>query len=219
MTLTLVFAAVGSLLLLLLIVLLWQPSSFELEYWREGKDDRLLIYFRGPFGLIFQRFEISVADLVLTHSGPAINYQQEPREALGEKTHTVSSKIAFSKTKKLRAAWRKLRPAWEAYAPAANYLLRHVHLQALTWETRLGMQDAAATGMLVGAVWAAKGALLTWLQRYFPVQGERSSVTVSPYFNRAYFSTFFHCIFTIRLVHVINVQLRLLGYKLRQGKR
>lgn len=211
--------AIILLLLLFLAITSLQRARLELEYWREGTDDRLLVNLRGPYGVVFQRLEIPVVDLIATSSGPGISYVQKTQDALHGEQQERKTKILLQETGKLRALWRKLRPLWHAYRPALRYLLRHVQLDALTWETRVGLQDAAQNGLLVGAIWALKGVLLTTAQELMQIDEHRTSITVSPYFNHAYFSTYFHCIFTIRLAHVINVQWKLLSYKLRQRKR
>lgn len=211
--------AIIFILLLFATITLLQSVRMELEYWREGTDDHLMVYLSGPYGIVFQRFEVPGTDLIPTGAGPALSHSQESQDALGGKQHTTRNEILFTEIRKIRAIWRKLRPVWQTYRPATDYLLRHVRLEALTWETRLGVNDAAATGLWVGTIWALKGAVITFLQSRFPVDERKCSITVSPYFNHEYFSTFFHCIFTIRLVHVMNVQLKLLGYKLRQRKR
>lgn len=216
--LTVVLTIIALLLLLGLITAL-QSARVELEYWRDGNDDRLLLNLRGPYGIVFQQLDVPVIDLAMTGQGPALNYRQHSQDALGGEQRVVRSKLLLKEGRKLQAIWRKLRPVWQSYRPAAGYLLRHVHLDAFTWETKLGVDDAAATGLLVGAAWALKGSLLTLLQTKLRLGEDRASVTVAPSFSRSHFSTFLHCIFTIRIVHVINVQLQLLGYKLRQRKR
>jgi hypothetical protein len=211
--------AIIALLLLFLAVTLWQSARLELEYWREGNDDRVVVHLRGPYGIVFQQLEIPLADLITTPSGPGLVYLQRTKDALGGEQRTVKTKVLFKELGKLRALWRKLKPLWDSYRPALEYMLSRVHLEVLTWETKVGIMDAAANGMLVGAVWALKGMIVTWLQRRVRIDESQSSIVVSPYFNHSYFSTYFHCIFTIRLVHVINVQRHLLWYKLRQRKR
>lgn len=218
MTIWLVLAAIFVLLLFATITL-WQSARMELEYWREGTDDHLMVYLSGPYGIVFQRLEIPVASLILTSAGPALSYSQESQDVFRGEKHTMRTKVLLTEIRKIRALWRRLQPVWHAYRPAADYLLRHVRLEALTWETKLGVKDAAATGLLVGMIWALKGAAITFFQSRFRMDEHKSSITVSPYFNHEYFSTFFHCIFTIRLVHVMNVQLKLLWYKLRQRRR
>ncbi len=211
--------AIILLLLLFLAITSLQRARLELEYWREGTDDRLLVNLRGPYGIVFQRMEIPLVELIATPAGPGITYLRKTQDALHGEQQERKTKILFRETGKLRALWRKLQPMWHAYRPALRYLLRHVHMQALTWETRVGLEDAAQSGLLVGAIWALKGVLLTAAQELMQIDERRASITVSPYFNHAYFSTYFHCIFTIRLAHVINVQWKLLCYKLRQRKR
>lgn len=207
------------LLLLFVAITITQSARLELEYWREGTDDQLLVILRGPYGIVFQRMEVPLIDLISTASGPGISYLQKTQDALHGQQRAMKTRVLLKESGKLRAVWRKLQPFWRAYRPALRYLLRHVRMEALTWETKLGLEDAAANGLLVGAVWALKGVLITGVQRLMRLDESKSSITVSPYFNHTYFSTYFHCIFTIRLVHVINVQWKLLWYKLRQRKR
>ncbi len=202
-----------------LLIIAMQPIRVEVEYWREGSDDRLLLLLKGPFGLVFQRTEIPVLDFSFTSAGPAISFVQESQDAIHGGQRKNKTKVLIKEIRKMRKVWRKLRRTIEAYKPAIDYMLDHVFLEALTWETKLGTSDAAVTGVLTGMAWSVKGTVVTALQSRFPVFSEKASIAVSPAYYRSYFSTFFHCIFSIRLVHVINVQFKLLEYKLRQRKR
>lgn len=214
------WVAIGivSVVTVLLFVAL-QPIRIEVEYWRDGTDDRLLLLLKGPLGLVFQRTEIPVVDISFTAAGPIVSFVQESQDAIRGSQRTRKTKVLLKEIQKLRKVWRKLRRTLDTYRPVIEYMLSHVRLEALTWETRLGTADAAVTAMLTGLVWSVKGTLVTTMQARFPLVAERSSITVSPAYHQACFSTFFHCIFSIRLVHVINAQCKLLKHKLRQRKR
>lgn len=83
----------------------------------------------------------------------------------------------------------------------ARLLLRLLVIERLEWKSVVGMGDAMSTALLNGALWAFKGCLVSWLSRQANLQ--QLDLNVKPDFSEKSFESRMHCIFKIRLVHII----------------
>ncbi len=202
------------ILLIFIFIIMVQKSRFEIEYWREGADGRLLVNLRGPFGAIFPVIERKPSD----EEGLVSQLMRRTEDVLGPGDQQTAMQALLDKIPQLSQFLRQL-PLLKTYRPLLGYFIKHSHIESLTWETKLGTGNAAGTGILVGLAWSLKGSLLAWIQNQGKPLGGKSAIVVTPSFQTNCFCTFFHCILSIRNVHVITAQLRLFKSKLRQRKR
>ena len=136
MPLWVAFSLAISAVLLLLVIL--QPVAVEVEYWREGSDDRFLLVVRGPYGLVWQRLEMPLVEFLSTRRGPVFHFLQETQDKLGGGDQRLEAKLLLTDMRQIRRLWTQLRCSIAVHRPVADYLMRHVHLEALTWETKVG---------------------------------------------------------------------------------
>lgn len=80
-------------------------------------------------------------------------------------------------------------------------LLKMLVIQHLEWKSVVGMGDAMGTALLNGALWAFKGWVVSWLSRQARLQ--QLDLSIKPDFSEKSFESRLHCIFKIRLVHII----------------
>ncbi|MCX7779843.1 MAG: DUF2953 domain-containing protein [Negativicutes bacterium] len=88
-------------------------------------------------------------------------------------------------------------------------ILQGMHCEYFEWRTRLGSEDAALTGVGIGAVWALKQLLLQHLSRRIGFD-RKPLVSVTPAFGENRLDTELTCIFRLRLGNVIGASTRLL---------
>ncbi len=113
---------------------------------------------------------------------------------------------------------KRLAPLVKWQRPLFRSVIERGHLEKLEWKTEFGTPDAALTGMVIGLAWVFHGWLLALLQNK-GWETEPEAIEFVPVFDKTYFCTSFHCIVSMRIVHVISTQLRWLRLKLRQRKR
>lgn len=89
-------------------------------------------------------------------------------------------------------------------------LLRHVRLSRLFWNTRVGFEDAALTGMAGGILWGIKGLLLSFLERNLDTNKFRAQIKVTPVFCEQEIATEVDCIFDLRVGYIIIAGFRLI---------
>ena len=115
-----------------------------------------------------------------------------------------------TKTKKKVKSWRKTFRFFQGVTPALLFLLRRTELHQVHWCTRIGLFDAAQTGLAVGYLWGIKGFLLGLLYRLsspfcLPV------LVITPDFLQPFFAMRFESTMSIRLVYILFAGIRV-GY-------
>jgi hypothetical protein len=100
------------------------------------------------------------------------------------------------------------------YADFMRWVTQKVRFERFYWVTRVGLDDAAATGIAVGAYWAVKSYITAAMWHKHDHASFRPVVKVMPIYNREIFHTDFECIFSVRLGHIISAGIRLLRYKI-----
>jgi len=120
--------------------------------------------------------------------------------------------------RKVQRFINKLQRLKATFEPMLDFILDHVEVRSLAWQTTLGVGDAAITAILCGGIWGTKGTFLTWLQNRTHVTDKDVVIAVFPSFREKRFQTFLQCIFSLRVVHIITAQLIMLREKRRHKK-
>ncbi|MGE5598451.1 MAG: DUF2953 domain-containing protein [Bacteroidota bacterium] len=89
----------------------------------------------------------------------------------------------------------------------AGRLERRGRFTRLRWATSVGLDDAAGTALAAGLLFAAKGSLLSWLNRRYRLP-RAARIDVHPFFAGYRLESALECIFQLRLGHIIRASLR-----------
>lgn len=205
-------------ILFLLFLFIMQKSQLDLTYWREGEMDLLTIVLRGPFNVALYRGELSIADLMMTDGGPKAKVNLMKQDRL-QGVSKESEEVPVENLGKIKRLLQRILPSAKIFKPLVKQLLKQARLEKLVWKTEFGTSNAALTGVSVGLAWILHGWLMAILQNEKGWTIEPENIDFVPVFDKACFSTFFHCILSIRIAHVITAQFQWLKLKLRQRKR
>jgi hypothetical protein len=160
--------------------------KISLDYTLKNKDDRMQVIFSILRGLITYRYSLS-DQWEERKRKPAP--EQSLLDAITDKLDNL--KEVFGLIVKIRCYLRK------------NILLRQFML-----DVAVGTGDAFYTGLLTGVVWAAAGSLTSYIATSFKTLGK--CVNVVPDFDEKKFEVELHCIFNIKLVHIIVVGFKII---------
>ncbi|CQR48135.1 hypothetical protein BN1058_02483 [Paraliobacillus sp. PM-2] len=80
--------------------------------------------------------------------------------------------------------------------------LKKITLEIIQWDTTIGMEDAASTGIFTGLLWSIKGSLLAILDQSFHLK-EVPVIQVHSDFEKLTFQSTYECIFSLRLGQAI----------------
>lgn len=204
---------------LAIIALLYSRAELEVKYERKGTDDRVTIRLRGPFGLQYQRTEVPVLEFDEAKDGWRFELESRSKEEVGlHPAATARTEFYVTEFKKMQNFINRLKKIKSTFEPMIDFILDHVEVRSLAWQTTVGVGDAAATALLCGTLWGAKGIVLSKVQARTQVTDKNVVVAVFPSFREKKFQTFLQCIFSLRVVHIITAQLIMLREKRRHRK-
>lgn len=188
------------------------PVYIDLRITKNNRDDEVLIAMRTVWGLVYHEFRIPIISVHKANPYDAtITLKSEQRESKGQRKINQRRSLSLrnlinprSKHKKPFFHKSKIRSRKEFI----RYLIRHTQLEHFHWTTKIGTKDPALTGMLVGALWAAKGVVISKVNSLLSVPADYS-VNITPVYGSKLLHTDFTCILRTSLSHIIVASLKL----------
>jgi len=111
-------------------------------------------------------------------------------------------------------------PRYLPWLRVAERLERRGRLKMFRWQTAVGTGDAATTALTVGALWALKGSLLSFLHRRYRLPPAATTAKVEPSFAHARLFTEIECIFAFRVGQIMRASLAaFFGERLGKGQK
>lgn len=98
-------------------------------------------------------------------------------------------------------------------SPIISRLLLAVHIKDLYWKSIYGGEDAMATALKTGSLWAAKGVFISIVSSMCRL--ENMQIGVEPDFDQQRLWSRFSGIFQMRLVHIILVGAHIMVWMVR----
>lgn len=114
--------------------------------------------------------------------------------------------------KKWQSLMRKFRHYRSLYYTFANQLAKSVQCERLKCKITYGSEDAAQTGIMVGAFWAVSGLAIKVCKSHLAFL-RQPEIRITPSFGKRSFDIDFLCIFRLTVGHVIIASLILLNVK------
>lgn len=206
------------LILVLVLTGYFIPVTFSLHFFYGGGRVRLRLGFSALRGLLCKE---RVFDGDTGFNGEA-KRKTETKRPLAKAESEESSRVGPAGVRDAAAeALRRLNDygvggmLFSYFMPArylpwldvAGRLERRGRFTRLRWSTCVGLDDAAGTALTAGLLWAAKGMLLSWLDRNYRLP-RAMKIDVRPSFAGLRLDTALDCIFQLRLGHIILASLR-----------
>lgn len=192
-----------------------------LQYHRQGTDDILSVDVYLLNRMLEYRLEIPVIKLTKDSGQPDVKVQ---KVGPGLETHAESERYVLNPVdiylhhpQKWRQIIHEINFYIHLYRRFARQLQRNMTCEGFYWQTRFGNDDAALTGMIVGAFWVIKSEILVMLQRRLKFSA-MPNIKVIPVYDSAVFEVAFKCIFAIRVGNVINAMFSLVNFPQKEVK-
>ncbi len=198
------------LLTVLMIVILLTKVKIVLDYFHGNDNDHLKVTLKAWGGLI--KYKIDVPAIKVDDNSPSIVAEKKtetgPDETVQkEQTTQVDEKDVLSSIHDIRQLLTHI----AGFHKIIRGFLKKVTIRNIQWHTMIGVGDAAATGVLTGAFWAAKGSLIGVLSNYMKLK-EMPVMSITPNFQHAVSMTSFKCMFQVRVGHAILAGIKLVKY-------
>lgn len=205
---------VGIILPAIILVFIIAPVKLKIIYRRKGRNDYMAIELLLLWGRLPIRLELT------SFRGPVRIFQPlvKIRAKLTSKgKKPVTSKKESLSPSRLYRLSRRSRYYIKLFYPALEYMGKNTSLIQFRWETKLGFQNAASTGMVTGALWTVKGLFSSILYRVIGKFETYPQLKISPVYNQKVFTTELDCIFEARPGHIIISGLKMIKLWLISG--
>lgn len=164
------------------------PAGIKLKYRRKNKKQELIITINLLWGLLKKTIHF-------------------PRQQPGDSR--VEGLVPGGYTGEGKDDWKKVyyflrsMPGMIKKNDKTRFLVRlaarGIRCRRLTWETSIGLNDAAQTGIAAGGIWGIKTSIIGVLSRWISLKGCRLSPRVNPLYGNKHFHVFIEGEFCLRL--------------------
>lgn len=202
-----VYVLTAILILIGIVLLLRMKIYVALEYLHADDNDKLTLKITALFGLI--RIKKTIPAIKVNKEDGTVDIKQKTeskmKKSSGKKKITQNDvQQSINKIEMLLHQVTRLRKISASF-------LAHLHITKLEWVTVIGIQDAAVTGVLTGAVWGVKGGIAAMLYDHLDFVN-KPVYEVIPSFQVPVSKTHFQCIFFFRFGHAMLAAFKFVKY-------
>lgn len=202
-----VYVLTAILILIGIVLLLRMKIHVALEYLHADDNDKLTLKITALFGLI--RIKKTIPAIKVNKEDGTVDIKQKTeskmKKSSGKKKITQNDvQQSINKIEMLLHQVTRLRKISASF-------LAHLHITKLEWVTVIGIQDAAVTGVLTGAVWGVKGGIAAMLYDHLDFVN-KPVYEVIPSFQAPASKTHFQCIFFFRFGHAMLAAFKFVKY-------
>jgi hypothetical protein len=208
-----------------IVLLIVTKLTIIIMYRHSGDDDQLTIKFKAWLGLF--TYKISVPLIKIDDDSLAIVYKQNsPSQNKGEgdgekgKKQKVTAEELINQLHDAKTVLHHV----VSMDKIVRQFLKKVTIKKIEWNSTIGIDDAALTGMATGALWAVKGSLLGLISHYTRLK-DMPKISVTPNFQQLASRTDFRCMIQFRIGNAMLAGIKVVKYwkggrpKLRSGKK
>jgi len=205
-----ILAIIFCSLIVLLLLLSILKITILVRYYHKKDNDDLTIEIRLLFGLIKIKKKIPL--IKIDDNSPSIVIKEETK--MGDSSEPVSEETkqigAHDIMTMLSNAQKILQHIVNLHR-IVKYFCSKLKIKNMEWSTIIGLGDAAHTGMISGAVWAGKGAIIGIISRYMKLM-DMPKINIYPHFQGVASETLFTCMIQFRLGHAMMAGIKLVRF-------
>ncbi|MCY7917070.1 DUF2953 domain-containing protein [Bacillus vallismortis] len=202
-----VYVLTAILILIGIVLLLRMKMYVAVEYLHADDNDKLTLKITALFGLI--RIKKSIPAIKVNKADGTVDMKQKTKSKV--KKSSSEKKITFDDVQQSIHKIEMILHQVKNLRKINATFLAHLHITKLEWITIVGIQDAAVTGMLTGAVWGVKGGIAAMLYDHLNFV-TRPVYEVIPSFQVPVSRTHFQCIFFFRFGHAMLAAFKFVKY-------
>ncbi|MHB1652266.1 MAG: DUF2953 domain-containing protein [Desulfitobacteriaceae bacterium] len=192
-----------------LIISLAIKAEIDFRYRRKDEEDHLEINLRALYGL--WRFSFQVPTIKLAwEAGPELSVEQMSHSGAGSTKANTKARFRYLHLNFLLRLWPRLYTVFRHLQKVKTRFYRAIHCKALDWQVEIGYQDPVQTAIAAGTFWAVLGVSSARLYRQITMEVPKPILNVVPRFQTPGFSCDIHCIFQLRIGHIIFAGINLL---------
>ncbi|TCS84095.1 DUF2953 domain-containing protein [Tepidibacillus fermentans] len=191
------------ILFLIVFLTLISEIKIQVRIKKEDKDDRIEMD-----GWLFRFIHIKkiVSLVVLESLNEGVKYKSRSNLINQQEK---KDRITKKKIKKWSWDYTKLLVRIDDFYGVFKDFLKKVHIDQLKWETKIGLDEAVATGIFAGLIWSIKGNLIGFLSKYI-ILDDKPNLNVHPVFNNILFHTFLETTIRFRVGSIVSLGIKII---------
>lgn len=197
-----------------IIVVLSIKAKVLLEFLRDGYNDHFTISLHILGDLINYKYEVPLIDL--EKNGIKIRKFKEKRDVKEAEEKAERKVNFFSLYEKIITIIKAKNEKNDIICEIREYLMGKLVMENMKLKVIIGTGDVYYTGIISGLVWGVVGVLTSYVLNN--VKSIEKNISVINDFKNKKLNVDLHCIFSIRVVHIIVVRLKIIKMKKRDLK-
>lgn len=200
------------------VITMFLPIRFEVGYRRDGTDDHLKVEMSMLGRLIRYKTEVPVVELDKFFLEPIIKVEADIENVVNDPIEDKGMVIkipVIQLIRKLPVFIKQGLHRLARYKTVLYGLLKTIRCHQLKWTTHIGLEDPADTGLAIGLIWSVKGFFYRVFRSNVGKMENNPELLVIPCFNTNCIRLDFHCIFDMRIGHIIIAGLRFVKLRLK----
>lgn len=192
------------------LIALFLKAKVDFRYRRSDGKDTIDMHLYALHGLWNFQFQVPAVQMGW-EKGPELEIEQEVHSNLSEgRQQKNRARLRFWRGGFFYYLWPQTFNLLQRLSRVKKQFYRGIRLTALEFDAEVGTVNPAYTAMLAGAFWSVIGDVVARLYRQVQVEVQNPRIAVVPMFQKPGFSCDFHCIFQLRIGHIIVAGLNLL---------
>ena len=186
-------------------------AEVDFRYRRFNEEDTITMQLKALHGLWHFTLQVPTVKLAWEEKGPQVEIAQESHSALSEpRQQKAKVHVRFWKWSFFYYLWPKVFQILQKLNQVKKHFYQGIHLTSLEFKAEVGFENPAYTALAAGAFWSVIGNSIAKLYKQVQVEVTEPQIMVVPMFQKTGFSCDFHCIFKLRIGHIIFAGLNLL---------
>ena len=193
-------------------------ATVDFKYTRREENDHIKINIKALGGL--WKFNLEIPTIKLEwEKGPELLVSEQTSAGTGEK-RKAQDKLMFRYIRRrlLYKLFPQIPSLLFGIKKAKAKFYKRIHCSYVNWKLGIGYKEPHDTAIAAGSLWAVLGFSLSRLYRQVTVDTPNPQILVEPNFKKEGFFCDLHCIFKLRIGHIIVVGLDLVRTFMR-GRR
>ncbi|MFC0522318.1 DUF2953 domain-containing protein [Pontibacillus salicampi] len=200
---------IGIILFLILNLCIIILSKLRLSLLYLHKDDKDFVRLELRF-LHFVKIKKEIPLVAFDKEDMSIKTEEKTEvgnQNKGEESKNYTPKEILHRIKEFQSALQRV----VGMHRIIRRFLRKVSIHSFQWETQVGLPSASTTGMVCGAIWAAKGSVVGVLSHFMQLK-TRPDMKVTPFFQQTHSYTRLECMISFRFGQAIFAVFQIVRY-------
>lgn len=196
---------------ILILLLILTKITVTIHYHHMRDDDSLTVTFK-IWGIRVYRYKVPV--IAIDDESATIVWRQKKEHPGGQEQN--KQKLTKDELIRRMRAFQNLLEQIMDFNRIMKRFLKHIMVSQFQWSTRVGIGNAAWTGVAAGAIWTIKGSIVSLISHFMMLKTD-PYLKVEPLWQGDLSETDLSCMFSFRIGHAMRAGLQIV--KLWKGRR